>query len=95
MPWVGFEDTVPASEEAKTVHALGRSANMTGNIKVITSTDWEAVVLVLLMRWIYDVRHWDGIIWHDIYVHTKFPEDWDRRSNIIKILSQKFEMLQY
>jgi hypothetical protein len=30
MPWVGFEPTVPASERAKTVHALDRSATVTG-----------------------------------------------------------------
>jgi hypothetical protein len=29
MPWVGFEPTVPASERAKTVHALDRSATVT------------------------------------------------------------------
>jgi hypothetical protein len=31
MPWVEFEPTVPASERAKTVHALDRSATVTGN----------------------------------------------------------------
>jgi hypothetical protein len=30
MPWVGFETTIPASERAKTVHALDRSATVTG-----------------------------------------------------------------
>jgi hypothetical protein len=30
MPWVEFEPMVPASERAKTVHALGRSATVTG-----------------------------------------------------------------
>jgi hypothetical protein len=30
MPWVEFEPTVPASERAKTVHALDRSATVTG-----------------------------------------------------------------
>jgi hypothetical protein len=30
MAWVGFEPTVPASERAKTVHALDRSATVTG-----------------------------------------------------------------
>jgi hypothetical protein len=30
MPWVGFEPTVPASERAKTVHALDRSSTVTG-----------------------------------------------------------------
>jgi hypothetical protein len=31
MPCVGFEPTIPASEQAKTVHALGRTATMTGS----------------------------------------------------------------
>jgi hypothetical protein len=30
MPWVEFEPTVPASEQAKTVHALDRSDTVTG-----------------------------------------------------------------
>jgi hypothetical protein len=30
MPSVGFEPMVPASEEAKTEHALDRSATVTG-----------------------------------------------------------------
>jgi hypothetical protein len=33
MPWVGFEPTITASEQAKTVHALERSATVTGLIK--------------------------------------------------------------
>jgi hypothetical protein len=30
MPCVGFEPTIPASERAKTVHSLDRSATVTG-----------------------------------------------------------------
>jgi hypothetical protein len=30
MPWVGFELRIPSSERAKTVHALDRSATVTG-----------------------------------------------------------------
>jgi hypothetical protein len=30
MPWVGFEPKIPGSERAKTVHALDRSATVTG-----------------------------------------------------------------
>jgi hypothetical protein len=36
------------------------------NIKDITVTFWEAIVLVLLMRGIYDVLHLYGLRWHDI-----------------------------
>jgi hypothetical protein len=31
MPYMGFEPTVPASERTKTLHALDRSATVTGN----------------------------------------------------------------
>jgi hypothetical protein len=31
MPFVGFEHTIPASERAKTVHALGRLSTLTGS----------------------------------------------------------------
>jgi hypothetical protein len=34
MPWVGFELMIPASERAKKVHTLDRSAAVTGG-------DWE------------------------------------------------------
>jgi hypothetical protein len=37
MPWVGFEPKVPASERAKAVHALDRSATVTGNEKFAVS----------------------------------------------------------
>jgi hypothetical protein len=29
MPYVGFEPTIPASERAKTIHVLDRSATVT------------------------------------------------------------------
>jgi hypothetical protein len=31
MPGVGFESTIPVSERAKTVHALDRTATVTGH----------------------------------------------------------------
>jgi hypothetical protein len=33
MPWVDFEPMIPASEQAKTVHALDRAATVTGRIR--------------------------------------------------------------
>jgi hypothetical protein len=30
IPWVGFEPTIPASERAKTIHALDHSVTVTG-----------------------------------------------------------------
>jgi hypothetical protein len=40
MPWVGFEPMVPASEQAKTVHALDRSG--IGNFKSYSTTGLDA-----------------------------------------------------
>jgi hypothetical protein len=48
-------------------------------------------MLVLLMREIYELCHWDGLRWHDI--HTKFREDWFRNSGNIKVLTQQFDRL--
>jgi hypothetical protein len=36
MPWLGFEPTIPASERAKTVHVLDRSATGTSETEVFT-----------------------------------------------------------
>jgi hypothetical protein len=38
------------------------------------------------MGGIYEVRRWDGFMWHDI--GTKFHEDRYRRSRNIKVLPQ-------
>jgi hypothetical protein len=35
MPWVGFKHTIPASEWAKGVHTLDRSATVTGVVHYI------------------------------------------------------------
>jgi hypothetical protein len=34
IPWVGFKPTISVSEPAKTVHALDRSATVTGNFNI-------------------------------------------------------------
>jgi hypothetical protein len=34
MPWVGFEPMIPASKQAKTVHALDRSATVTSTSEI-------------------------------------------------------------
>jgi hypothetical protein len=40
-----------------------------GRIRVIFGilTIWETIVMVLLMRRIYNIRQWHGLRWHDIY----------------------------
>jgi hypothetical protein len=42
MPWVAFDPTVPVSERARTVHALDRSATVTGKL-YIASYNWILV----------------------------------------------------
>jgi hypothetical protein len=37
MSYVGFEPTIPASERAKTVHALDRAATVTGPLLLLVS----------------------------------------------------------
>jgi hypothetical protein len=54
------------------------------NITVNTATIWETILLVSLIEGIYEVRIWDGFMWHD--VHNKFYEDRYRRSSEIKVL---------
>jgi hypothetical protein len=46
MPCVGFEPKIPASERAKTVHGLDRSATVTGENN-ITATKWRRMQLTL------------------------------------------------
>jgi hypothetical protein len=52
------------------------------NIKVTTSTIWEAVVLVLLMGGTYDVCRSDDLRRHDI--HTEFLDDHFKYASNIK-----------
>jgi hypothetical protein len=50
MPWVGFEPTILASAGAKTVHALDRAANVTGDMLSYglkyPGISWGGVVLL-------------------------------------------------
>jgi hypothetical protein len=39
-----------------------------GNVEVITSTIWEAAVLVLVVGRTYDVYRWDYLRWYDTYM---------------------------
>jgi hypothetical protein len=36
------------------------------NITVITATNWEAVILILLIGANYEVGRWDDFVWHDM-----------------------------
>jgi hypothetical protein len=44
------------------------------------SAIWNAVMLVLLILGIYELRRLDGVRCHDI--HTKFNKDWFKYSNV-------------
>jgi hypothetical protein len=48
MPCVGFESTIPASERAKKVHALDRSATVTGLAHILT--DIFAIIISTLVK---------------------------------------------
>jgi hypothetical protein len=43
MPCVGFEPIIPASERAKTVHALDRSAAVTGHLPLVLTNCLSAL----------------------------------------------------
>jgi hypothetical protein len=63
------------------------------NIQVISSTIREAAVLVLLMGWLNEVCHWDGLR-HMIYIPS-FMVKGSGIQVILWLLPQKFERLQY
>jgi hypothetical protein len=63
-----------------------------GNIKVITSTILEAVVLALLMGRIYDVCRCDDLRCHDINIPSLMMIG-SVIQVIIRMLPQKFESL--
>jgi hypothetical protein len=65
-----------------------------GNIKALTSTIWEAEVLVLLMGTIYEVRRWDGLRWHDICIPSPMAIG-SGIQVILRVLPQQFERLWY
>jgi hypothetical protein len=52
---VGFEPTIPASERAKTVHALDSSATVTGTTEIYTA----AILLLIMYR---NKMFWEEII---------------------------------
>jgi hypothetical protein len=43
-------------------------SDISGNIKVIILTTWEAAVIVLLMERMYDICRSDDLSWHDTCV---------------------------
>jgi hypothetical protein len=53
MPWVGFEPKITASERAKTVHALDRSATVTGagNTCIIYEIYNDDVITCVTIWW--------------------------------------------
>jgi hypothetical protein len=65
-----------------------------GNINVITSTIYEAALLVLLMGWIYDVCRRDDLRCYDIYFRS-FMAIGSIIRVILKVLPQQLERLQY
>jgi hypothetical protein len=54
------------------------------NIKYITWVQ-EPIVLVLLMRGMYDLGRWNGLRRHDI--RSKFHDDWNRHLSMITVIA--------
>jgi hypothetical protein len=67
-----------------------RLRNSSNNKGSITSTTWEAVVLVILMRVISQISRWDGLGWHDI---SRLMAIGSGIRVILRVLSQQFERL--
>jgi hypothetical protein len=55
MSYVGFEPTIPASERAKTVHALDRSATVIGLKDITIIINIITIFIIILIIIIY--RH--------------------------------------
>jgi hypothetical protein len=55
MPWVEFEPTIPASERAKTVYALDRSATVTDYLR---QTRYENISYIELA---HVIVRWEGL----------------------------------
>jgi hypothetical protein len=63
MPCVGFEPTIPVSERAKTVHALDRSATVTGLIPLLMLiSNGISPVLVLLDKFSHLLLNLDIVL---------------------------------
>jgi hypothetical protein len=50
MPYVGFQPTIPASEQVKTVHALDRSATVTGDYKTYSYNKCLDIINVIIYK---------------------------------------------
>jgi hypothetical protein len=75
MPCVGFEPTIPASERAKTVHVLDRSATVTGKYHG-DSYDKLTVEIILL----YVLKY--------LQVENKYLESFDDlQSKVLQLAS--------
>jgi hypothetical protein len=71
----------------------GGCLGVSNNIKVITSTNWKAAVLVLLMEdiHIYEVHCWDGLRCHEVQSFMMIRLD---IQVLLRLLFQQFERIQ-
>jgi hypothetical protein len=70
MSYVGFEPTIPASERAKTVHALDRSPTVTGHLIIVLINILQTVIITW-RTWTCEVRAavipFNLGIWNDVW----------------------------
>jgi hypothetical protein len=79
MPWVGFEPMIPASDRAKTVHALDRSATVTG----ILCLPYEIDSYVLVKFWKYLKPQMLNILRYFTHKVPYIDMNWNYRKKIL------------
>jgi hypothetical protein len=86
-PWGGLRchDIHTSSHDDRFSHS--------SKIKDITRKFWDSIVLVIMIRGIYDVRHWDDVRWHYRYIPISIKVGTFIRT-MLRFLSQKFDRLQ-
>jgi hypothetical protein len=75
MPCVGFEPTIPDSEQAKTIHVLDRSA--TGILMIIThgiSIFYDQTLFMRYIQKVHEIHAYQEVIMcPPVYLHVVLP----------------------
>jgi hypothetical protein len=75
MPWVGFEPTIPASERAKTVHALDRAAIVTDTSRIYVKKNY--LIFLINVVYLVDViqhicNYWFILLYIDYFIAVHY-----------------------
>jgi hypothetical protein len=84
MPCVGFEPMIPASERAKTVHALDRSATVTGLNKTYLNKFLDAPLILIKTP-----ASRDKLFDQNLYMYRHTTDEYsnvNRQVNMLKIV---------